>query len=102
MVMMSSLEADTVPSAPQPRQRPGAACEGCRRRKLRCDGQRPRCTYCREHGIVCEVNVKRPTRGPQKGALKALQNRVGECEISMLCSGQVHTLSDFAFSYAGG
>lgn len=51
----------------QSRQLPGLACEECRKRKLRCDRQRPQCRLCNELGIVCELNLARPPRGPKKG-----------------------------------
>ncbi|KAJ5651936.1 hypothetical protein N7507_009362 [Penicillium longicatenatum] len=59
------------------RQRTGKACEECRRRKLRCDAAQPRCGACVESGVPCEVNSLRQPRGPKKGYLKALRNRVG-------------------------
>lgn len=58
------------------RQRPGSACEECRRRKLRCDGQSSQCGVCRETGVECIISTNRP-RGPKKGYLKALKDRVG-------------------------
>ncbi|KAJ5290943.1 fungal-specific transcription factor domain-containing protein [Penicillium angulare] len=64
------------------RQRPGAACDECRRRKLRCDGLQPQCGVCRETNVVCEV-TKRAVRGPKKGHLKVLKNRILHLE-SML------------------
>ncbi|KAK4234640.1 fungal-specific transcription factor domain-containing protein [Achaetomium macrosporum] len=60
----------------QPRQLPGAACEQCRKRKLRCDRQRPQCGTCADVGIICEVNNNRLARGPKKGDLKALRSRI--------------------------
>ena len=66
------------------RQRPGGACEECRRRKLRCDGQRPQCRVCQESGVTCEVTTQRATRGPKKGYMKALKSRVGESSVTSL------------------
>lgn len=60
------------------RQRPGLACEECRRRKARCDRARPICGSCIENGTACIVNEKRPQRGPKKGQLQALRSRVGK------------------------
>ncbi|KAH6857085.1 fungal-specific transcription factor domain-containing protein [Chaetomium sp. MPI-CAGE-AT-0009] len=60
----------------QPRQLPGSACEECRKRKLRCDRQRPQCGTCADAGIVCEINNNRLARGPKKGDLKALRSRI--------------------------
>lgn len=92
-------------TAGQSRQLPGAACEECRKRKLRCkasrllmpmpfrfllganfflnqpptgDRGRPQCGTCADAGIVCEVNTNRLARGPKKGDLKALRSRIGE------------------------
>ncbi|KAK0746899.1 fungal-specific transcription factor domain-containing protein [Schizothecium vesticola] len=67
-------KVDGFPS--QPRQQPGSACEECRKRKLRCDRQRPSCGTCADAGIACEINNVRLARGPKKGDLKALRSRI--------------------------
>lgn len=59
------------------RQRPGVACKECRRRKLRCDGVQPQCGVCVQSGATCEISTERASRGPKKGYIKALRNRVG-------------------------
>lgn len=59
------------------RQHPGSACEECRRRKARCDRSRPSCSGCSELGKVCIFNDQRAQRGPQKGQIRALRDRVG-------------------------
>ena len=69
-------------TAPRARQRPGAACDECRRRKLRCDGQQPQCGVCQDTEVVCEV-TQRGVRGPKKGHLKALKNRVVHLEAML-------------------
>ena len=61
----------------QSRQRAGAACEECRRRKLRCDGKQPQCEPCFEAGVQCVTPTNHPQRGPKRGHLKALQTRMG-------------------------
>lgn len=60
-----------------PRQKPGVACEECRRRKLRCDRRRPQCGNCQSAGVACQVTTRSP-RGPKQGYLKSLQARIGE------------------------
>ncbi len=80
-----NTDSDSAPTT-RGRQRPGAACDECRRRKLRCDGQQPRCSVCRDTNVVCEV-TQRSARGPKKGHLKALKNRVAYLE-AMLDSHQ--------------
>lgn len=82
-IMAPNAEADaTGPVPTRVRQRPGAACDECRRRKLRCDGQQPQCGVCQETGVVCEV-TQRGVRGPKKGHLKALKNRVVHLEAML-------------------
>lgn len=81
--MATDMESDR-PTATRGRQRPGAACEECRRRKLRCDGQQPQCGVCLDTGVLCAV-TQRGVRGPKKGHLKALKTRVLHLE-AMLAS----------------
>lgn len=76
-----NTESDT-PAVTRGRQRPGAACDECRRRKLRCDGQHPQCSVCRDTDVVCEV-TQRGVRGPKKGYLKALKNRIVHLEAML-------------------
>ncbi|KAA6409142.1 MAG: transcriptional regulatory [Lasallia pustulata] len=77
---MSSLTSSDKASPPQSRQKPGSACEECRRRKLRCDRQQPRCRFCSESSVVCTFTSSRPPRGPKKGHLKVLQARIAALE----------------------
>ncbi|KAI1807416.1 fungal-specific transcription factor domain protein [Daldinia bambusicola] len=60
----------------EPRQQPGYACEECRKKKLRCDRQRPQCGACANAQIQCEVNDRRVPRGPKKGSIGALRSRI--------------------------
>lgn len=75
------MESETA-TAPRGRQRPGASCDECRRRKLRCDGQQPQCGVCQDTGVVCEV-TQRSVRGPKKGHLKALKDRIVHLEAML-------------------
>lgn len=77
-----SRRTSSTDGPPQPRQLPGSACEECRKRKLRCDRQRPQCGTCADAGIVCEVNHNRLARGPKKGDLKALRSRIGKLRLT--------------------
>jgi hypothetical protein len=69
----------SAPSVPAQRLRRSIACDECRRRKLRCDGQKPQCGICLETGIACELTPRR-TRGPKKGHLRDLKNRLVQLE----------------------
>lgn len=76
MPALMSEEKNASTTSTTSRQRPGSACEECRRRKLRCDRQ-PQCGNCVEAGVVCTTTTVRPARGPKKGHLKALKGRIG-------------------------
>ncbi|KAK9234752.1 fungal-specific transcription factor domain-containing protein [Lipomyces kononenkoae] len=82
--MTSNTEPDAMPlsTATRDQYRHGFACDECRRRKLRCDGQQPQCGVCQDSRLVCEV-TQRGTRGPKKGYLKALRNRVVSLEAML-------------------
>ncbi|KAI1410605.1 hypothetical protein F5Y13DRAFT_181286 [Hypoxylon sp. FL1857] len=75
--MPQSVDLSVKSSTPPARQNPGAACEECRRRKVRCDRQQPSCGLCLSSGVQCQVTTPRPPRGPKRGYLKALQARIG-------------------------
>ncbi|KAH8799820.1 fungal-specific transcription factor domain-containing protein [Xylogone sp. PMI_703] len=66
------------------RQQPGSACEECRKRKLRCDRQKPKCGTCLNSGIKCEVKTDRLPRGPKRGSLNALRSRIVQLEKRLL------------------
>uniref|UniRef100_A0A093V6H3 Putative transcriptional regulatory protein n=1 Tax=Talaromyces marneffei PM1 TaxID=1077442 RepID=A0A093V6H3_TALMA len=89
---MSSSPGSDQGAAPRPRQQPGSACEECRRRKLRCDRQQPRCGVCAETGVECHITPLRPPRGPKRGQFKALQNRVAALE-SRLTEQAINSIS---------
>ncbi|KAI5861146.1 hypothetical protein GGS23DRAFT_612110 [Durotheca rogersii] len=72
------------PPQQQKRQRPGNACEACRRRKLRCDRGQPQCSACKAAGAVCQVQASRRPGGPRRGYLKTLQARISALEGSVL------------------
>ncbi|KAE8393611.1 fungal-specific transcription factor domain-containing protein [Aspergillus alliaceus] len=65
------------------RQQPGSACDECRKRKLRCDRQRPQCGTCASVGIQCQVNDRRRPRRPRKGS-DVLRKRI--CALEHLLS----------------
>lgn len=52
------------------------ACMICRKRKLRCDGNRPRCATCTRLGHDCAYDEVRRKSGPKRGYVKALEERL--------------------------
>ncbi|KAL7789971.1 hypothetical protein V8C37DRAFT_187071 [Trichoderma ceciliae] len=67
---------------PQPRRTSGRtllACEPCRKRKSKCDGEKPLCGNCRSHELACHYEPVRPTRRQKywdRDYVQALEDQV--------------------------
>ncbi|POR33756.1 hypothetical protein TPAR_06061 [Tolypocladium paradoxum] len=81
---MAELQASSEAPTRQKRQKPGTACEECRRRKLRCDRAEPQCGLCKVSGLTCRVPVARQPRGPKRGYLKTIRARLSALEGTLL------------------
>ena len=53
------------------------ACVICRKRKLKCDGNRPKCSTCARLGHNCAYDEVRRKSGPKRGYVKELEARLG-------------------------
>ncbi|KAI9226056.1 MAG: nuclear protein, partial [Piptocephalis tieghemiana] len=62
------------------RQRSGRACDTCRRRKVRCDGESPVCSNCKSVQASCTYNDTARKRGPPKGYIEAIELRLQRME----------------------
>ncbi|KAJ1678616.1 hypothetical protein EV182_003691, partial [Spiromyces aspiralis] len=51
----------------------GMACAACRRRKIRCDGKRPRCSYCVKKNYECQLTPHKKRGRPRKGEQRGKQ-----------------------------
>ncbi|KAH6690089.1 fungal-specific transcription factor domain-containing protein [Verticillium dahliae] len=58
----------------------GLACNGCRRRKLRCSREVPTCQQCRKISSDCVYETKRVKPGLKPGAVEMLQRRLDALE----------------------
>lgn len=56
------------------------ACVLCRKRKLRCDGQKPSCGTCTRLQHDCSYDEVRRKSGPKRGYVKALEARLAQVE----------------------
>ncbi|EPQ52470.1 hypothetical protein GLOTRDRAFT_117339 [Gloeophyllum trabeum ATCC 11539] len=59
------------------------ACDVCRRKKIRCDGAQVsgnRCTNCATYNIECTYVEAAKKRGPPKGYVESLENRLEKLE----------------------
>ncbi|OCT53243.1 hypothetical protein CLCR_11396 [Cladophialophora carrionii] len=84
----SSLDASAeTPQEPQTgdkrkRSKASRACDECRRKKVKCDapteadGTPKTCTNCQKAGVNCEFERKPMKRGPSKGYISQLAERV--------------------------
>nr|BDX35615.1 transcription factor StrO [Stachybotrys sp.] len=75
------------------RQQPGSACDECRRRKLRCDRMKPQCLACVNSGVTCTTRNDCAPRGPKKGHLNALRDKIAFLEARLNEQGKVPTPS---------
>ncbi|KAK9719858.1 hypothetical protein K7432_004516 [Basidiobolus ranarum] len=73
----------------QKRQRVSKACDNCRRKKVRCDGLQPTCSNCTTLNIYCTYLETSKKRGPPKGYIEAIENKLHRME---------HLLSDLVES----
>lgn len=60
---------------PKPKR---VACAICRKRKLKCDGGRPKCGTCARLGHNCAYDEVRRKSGPKRGYVKELEARLGK------------------------
>jgi hypothetical protein len=54
-----------------------AACQSCRRRKLKCDRELPSCSQCLRLTCECIYEHKKQKPGLKSGAVESLNRRVG-------------------------
>ncbi|KAL3959659.1 hypothetical protein ACCO45_004776 [Purpureocillium lilacinum] len=52
------------------RRKPDISCHSCRRRKVRCDRERPRCQACEQTNQDCEYPLGPMKPGPKIGTLQ--------------------------------
>lgn len=56
------------------------ACILCRKRKLKCDGEKPACGTCSRLGHDCAYDEQRKKSGPKRGYVKLLEQRLKQVE----------------------
>jgi hypothetical protein len=64
-------------SIPRPKR---IACILCRKRKLKCDGEKPACGTCSRLGHDCAYDEQRKKSGPKRGYVKLLEQRLKQVE----------------------
>jgi hypothetical protein len=64
-------QAATEP--PRKRQRVTQACHRCRRKKYKCDSERPTCSTCKSSDVECTYGIIAKRRGLQSGYVRATE-----------------------------
>ncbi|TDZ28327.1 putative transcriptional regulatory protein [Colletotrichum trifolii] len=82
---------DSTP--PRKRSKVSRACDECRRKKVKCDaqsdsGENP-CSNCKRSGIRCMFSRVPQKRGPSKGYIKELADRINSIEGKLEIQGPV-------------
>ncbi|KAI0007454.1 fungal-specific transcription factor domain-containing protein [Xylariaceae sp. FL0662B] len=83
-----SEQPPAPPRKPPKRDRVALACQRCKTRKQKCDGQRPACASCARLSLKCIYIVPLvPAAGEKKLYIKALEQRVAELETYLTSIG---------------
>ena len=76
------------------------ACVICRKRKLKCDGNRPKCATCARLKHNCAYDEVRRKSGPKRGYVKELEARLGQspfqyCNLLVLtsCADRIYRIA---------
>ena len=71
------------------RRRIAKACDACRKKKIKCDGQQPKCGHCQNYKTECIFTHVEKKRQPPKGAkyIEGLENRLGRMENLLKMTG---------------
>ncbi|KAI7903545.1 fungal-specific transcription factor domain-containing protein [Cokeromyces recurvatus] len=72
------------------RVRASQACVHCRKKKIKCDESRPSCTQCQEVNVMCEYTEPKK-RGPRKGYVQLLEERLAQMERRLMGPGMMTT-----------
>ncbi|KAL7271472.1 Glucose-responsive transcription factor [Rhizina undulata] len=82
------------PTAPRKRSKVSRACDECRRKKIRCDATSEsgveQCSSCKRVGSKCSFSRVPMKRGPSKGYIKELADRLNTLENS-ISTGDLHS-----------
>ncbi|KAF3016104.1 hypothetical protein E8E14_002041 [Neopestalotiopsis sp. 37M] len=96
-----SIAAASEPSVSQQHRKTGKrdrvalACQRCKTRKQKCDGQRPACASCARLSLKCVYVVPLvPAAGEKKLYIKALEARVAELESVLASLGHMGVGTD--------
>ncbi|KAI1390332.1 fungal-specific transcription factor domain-containing protein [Hypoxylon trugodes] len=88
-------EKSVASRKPAKRERVALACQRCKTRKQKCDGQRPACASCARLSLKCVYIVPLvPAAGEKKLYIKALEHRIAELEAYLSSTGHSRVGND--------
>jgi len=67
-------------SQPIKRKRLTQACDACRKKKVKCSGDKPSCNNCSRLGMTCTYLPSTRKRGPRVGLVESLEKRLQQME----------------------
>ncbi|CAG8484055.1 9397_t:CDS:2 [Ambispora leptoticha] len=89
----SSMISNTSPSSPSSvggggedttkavkRKRLTQACDACRKKKVKCSGEKPSCQNCQRLKVACTYIPSTKKRGPRVGLVESLEKRLQQME----------------------
>ncbi|KAB8294079.1 hypothetical protein EYC80_009533 [Monilinia laxa] len=89
--MGPQYEDDSNSPAGRKRSKVSRACDECRRKKIRCNsnetGNEEMCSNCKRVGVTCQFSRQPMKRGPSKGYIKELADRINSLEGQVQGSG---------------
>ena len=62
------------------RKRLTQACDACRKKKVKCSGNKPSCNNCTRLGVTCTYLPSTRKRGPRVGLVESLEKRLLQME----------------------
>src|SRR3954453_24191631 len=62
------------------RKRLTQACDACRKKKVKCSGEKPSCNNCTRLGTTCTYLPSTRKRGPRVGLVESLEKRLQQME----------------------
>ncbi|KAF9581990.1 hypothetical protein BGW38_000803 [Lunasporangiospora selenospora] len=83
--MLLDFNSSSSSSSTQKRSKITKACDNCRRRRVKCDGVPDGCGGCRAAKTQCIYTISNTKRGPPKGYVEVIEDRLGKIE-NMLTS----------------
>ena len=87
-------DEDNSQDGPRKRNKVSRACDECRRKKIRCDATNESaeqsCSNCKRTGAACRFSRQPMKRGPSKGYIKELADRLNTLEYHISPQGVQH------------